>query len=324
VAALDPAVAAVRGAVRACLAPTTGGFAVVACSGGADSLALAAAAAFVAPRQGWRIGLVTVDHQLQEGSADRAVAVADWAAKEGFDPVLIETVRVDGRPGGPEAAARAARYEALTAAARTAGAGRVLLGHTREDQAETVLLALVRGAGARGLAAMPAVREHQGVRLVRPLLEISRDQTRAACATLGLAPWEDPHNTDPAYRRSHARWLLATLVDSLGPGVVGNLARTARLAAQDAELLDRMAAHALATIRTGPLLPVAPLAELPAALRGRVLHAWAGELGCPPGALTLDHIESLAALVLDWHGQGPVHLPRGIQVTRRDGVLHAG
>src|SRR5215467_687315 len=162
-AALDPAVAAVRTAVRSHLPRTGDEVVVVACSGGADSLALAAAAAFVGPRQGWRVGLSTVDHQLQPGSAERAESLAGWAVKEGFDPVIVRPVTVDGRPGGPEAAAREARYEALVAIAREHGASRVLLGHTREDQAETVLLALLRGAGARGLAGMPVQRDVDGV-----------------------------------------------------------------------------------------------------------------------------------------------------------------
>ncbi len=323
-AALDPAVAAVRVAVAHSLAGTGKNFFLVACSGGADSLALAAGAAFVAPRQGWRVGLVTVDHQLQAGSAERAAQVAGWATMAGFDPVLVERVDVAGRPGGPEAAARSARYEALVAAARDSGAGRILLGHTREDQAETVLLALLRGGGARGLAAMPAARQLDGVQLLRPLLDVTRAQTRAACVALELTPWDDPHNSDPAYRRSHARSLLATLVDALGPGVVANLARTARQAGQDAELLDRMAGHALVAVRDPDGLSVVALADLPPALRGRVLHAWAGSLGCPPGSLGQVHVDALDALVVDWHGQGPAHLPGGYTVSRRDGVLRSG
>jgi tRNA(Ile)-lysidine synthase len=319
-AALDPAVAAVRHAVRLAL-PATGGVALVACSGGADSLALAAAAAFVGPRHGWRIGLSTVDHQLQPGSAERAAAVAEWGVKERLDPVLVRPVIVDGRPGGPEAAAREARYEALVAAAHEAGAGYVLLGHTRDDQAETVLLALLRGSGPRGLAGMPVQRRLDGVILLRPLLGVARAQTRAACAALGLQPWEDPHNQDPAYRRSHARTLLSALVEALGPAVVANLARTAELAGQDAELLDALATQELSTMDSPAGLPVDGLAALPPALRGRVLHAWARSLGCSPAALGQVHVDALAALVLDWHGQGAVTLPGGIAVARRAGRL---
>jgi tRNA(Ile)-lysidine synthase len=298
--------------------PTSGQLVLVACSGGADSLALAAATAFVAPRLGLRAGLVTVDHGLQEGSAARAAAVADWARSAGLDPVEIATVEVTGRPGGPEAAARDARYQALSAVAARTGAAAVLLGHTRDDQAETVLLALARGAGPRGLSGMPY---RKGV-LVRPLLDVTRAETRKACAALGLVAWEDPHNTDPAYTRSRVRAdALPALITALGPAVVANLARTASLLAADAGYLDEVAAEALGACRSGTGLSVAALAGLPAAIRSRVLHAWARELGAPGAALSHRHVLALDALVTGWHGQGPASLPGGIVVGRRAGDL---
>lgn len=291
---------------------------LVACSGGADSLALAAATAFVAPRLGIRAGLVTVDHGLQPGSAARAAAVAEWARSAGLDPVEVATVEVGGRPGGPEAAAREARYEALSSAAERNGASAVLLGHTRDDQAETVLLALARGAGPRGLSGMP---QRRGL-LLRPLLEVSRADTRKACAALGLAAWADPHNTDPAYARSRVRAdALPALIAALGPGVVANLARTAALTAADAAFLDRAAAEALAGCRSGTGLSVGALSGLPTAIRTRVLHAWARELGAPGAALSHRHVAALDALVTEWHGQGPASLPGGIVVGRRAGDL---
>ncbi|MEV0152593.1 tRNA lysidine(34) synthetase TilS [Micromonospora sp. NPDC050686] len=323
-AALAPPVAAVRVAVRRSLAGLpAGGTVLVACSGGADSLALAAATAFVAPRLGLRPGLVTVDHGLQPGSAERAAEVAKWAADTGLDPVAAVPVTVAGRPGGPEAAAREARYQALVATAREHRAVALLTGHTRDDQAETVLLALARGAGPRGLAGMPERRELAGVPLLRPLLAVSREQTRAACVALGLAPWDDPHNADPAYARARVRHdLLPQLVRVLGPGVVENLARTARLVAADTVALDELAATALAAARVAEGgLSVAALAELPPAVRTRVLHAWARELGAPPAALSHRHVGALDALVIDWHGQGAVHLPGGLEVVRRAGRL---
>ena len=327
-AALDPAVAAIRAALRTALSTMdasarTGGSSVhvlVACSGGTDSLALAAQTAFVAPRLGMAAGLVTVDHQLQPGSAEQAKAVADWAREAGFAPVVLETVSVAG-PGGPEAAARDARYEALVRAARDHGAGAVLLGHTRDDQAETVLLAMLRGAGPRGLAAMPVRREVDGVALLRPLLDVSREQTAAACAALGLRPWHDPHNLDPAFGRVRVRGLLADLSATLGPAVVANLARTAGLVASDNAALDALADAALADALADDGLATAPLGEIAPALRTRALRAWARSLGAPGAALSLRHIEALDALVVAWRGQGPVALPGGILVRRRGGVL---
>jgi tRNA(Ile)-lysidine synthase len=321
VSALHPAVAAIRGAVRASLTPP-GGLLLVACSGGADSLALAAATAFVAPRSGWRAGLVSVDHQLQEGSADRARSVVNWARELGLSPALVETVDVAGRAGGPEAAAREARYEALVRAAKEHGASMVLLGHTREDQAETVLLAMLRGSSLHGLAGMPARRLMQDVALVRPLLGVSREQTRSACAALGLSTWDDPHNHDPAYGRTRARALLGVLAQQLGPAVVGNLARTASQAARDAAALDALADQAwTAAADSDGRLRVAVLTGLPDAVRTRVLHRLARTLGAPGSALSHRHVAALDELLTHWRGQGPVHLPGAIVVVRRDGTL---
>ncbi|GAA0815480.1 tRNA lysidine(34) synthetase TilS [Spirilliplanes yamanashiensis] len=319
---LPPAVAAVRLAVREALRAAPPGPVLVACSGGADSLALAAAAAFTGPRSGRAVGLVTVDHGLQPGSAARAAAVAAWGATVGLAPAEAVAVRVAGRPGGPEAAAREARYEALVAAAHRHGAAAVLLGHTRDDQAETVLLALARGAGPRGLAGMPARRDLDGVALLRPLLAVGRADTRAACAAEGLSPWEDPHNHDPGYARARVRAsALPALVAALGPAVVDNLARTARMLAEDAATLDRLAAAALAASRDGDGLSVPALRDLDAAVRTRVLHAWCRELGAAGAALSHRHVAALDALVTDWHGQGTASLPGGLGVARRGDAL---
>ncbi|MGH3739433.1 MAG: tRNA lysidine(34) synthetase TilS, partial [Micromonosporaceae bacterium] len=239
-----PPVAELRVAVRRALSRTPeASLVLAACSGGADSLALAATLAFVAPRIGLRGGLVTVDHGLQPGSGERAATVAAWAKTQGLEPVEIATVDV-GRTGGPEAAARTARYRALEEAAARHHAAAVLLGHTRDDQAETVLLALARGAGLRGLAGMPARRG----RYLRPLLELPRETTRAACEALGLVAWEDPHNADPAYTRARIRVLMPELERALGAGLTANLARTARLAAADEAVLSQLAASVLARV----------------------------------------------------------------------------
>jgi tRNA(Ile)-lysidine synthase len=336
-AALDPSVAAIRIAVRRALAATSTGtgpdragtpLALVACSGGADSLALAAAAGFVAGRTGWRAGLLTVDHRLQPGSGEQAEAVAGWAGKAGLAPVEVLPVTVPaGRgAGGPEAAARTIRYRALAAAAGRLGATAVLLGHTRDDQAETVLLALGRGAGPRGLAGMPARADRDGVAWLRPLLGIGREQTHAACRAQGLVPWQDPHNQDPAYARVRVRGTaLPALVAALGERVVDNLARTAGQLAADTAVLDALAAEALAAARVpGGGLAVPALRDLPEAVRNRVLHAWARELAAGGSALSHRHVAALAALVTGWHGQGPAYLPGGVQVTRHGGTLSAG
>jgi tRNA(Ile)-lysidine synthase len=319
-----PEVAAVRNAVRACLADLAPGeLVLVACSGGPDSLALAAALAFVAPRAGLRGGGLSVDHGLQDGSAARAASVASALTGLGLDPVRAIAVSV-GAAGGPEAAARTARYGALERAAGELDAAAVLLGHTLDDQAETVLLGLARGSGPRSLAGMPASR---GV-FRRPLLTVRRSVTVGACAALGLDPWQDPHNADRRFARVRVRLdALPALEGALGPGVAEALARTAGQLRDDAEVLEKIAAvagpHGAAGggEETGAALSADSLAGLPGAVRSRVLRSAALAAGCPAGALTAAHIARIEELVTRWHGQRWIDLPGGVRATRRAGQL---
>jgi tRNA(Ile)-lysidine synthase len=318
-----PAVAAVRLGVRRCmsgagLAP--GDLVLAACSGGADSLALAAALAFEAPRLGLSGGGVTVDHGLQDGSAEQARKVTKTLAALGLDPVRSVAVTVPRRRSGPEAAAREARYRALDRVAGETGAAAILLGHTTDDQAETVLLGLARGSGTRSLAGMP---ERNG-RCLRPLLGVSRVQTRAACAAQGLEPWDDPQNADPGYARARVRHrVLPALESELGPGVAEALARTARQLRADADFLDAVARAEAGRIAAGGPgeLPLDEVAALPQAIRSRVLRNAAIAAGCPAGALTERHVAGLDALVTGWHGQRWTDLPGGIRGRRRYGKL---
>ncbi|MGQ0844975.1 MAG: tRNA lysidine(34) synthetase TilS [Sporichthyaceae bacterium] len=314
-----PAVAQVRSVVRTDVGDLGAGeLVLVACSGGADSLALAAAAAFVGERAGLRVGAVTVDHALQDGSDRRAREVAARLSALGCEPVEVAAVAV-GRVGGPEAAARTARYAALGEAAERLGAAAVLLGHTADDQAETVLLGLTRGSGPRALAGMPA---RTGV-YRRPLLGLTRDLVREACLAEGLTPWEDPHNADPAYTRSRIRHeALPALERVLGPGVAANLTRTARLLRADAEALDDLAAAAAADCARDGGLDCAALAALPVAVRPRGLRSATLAAGAPAGTLALTHVEAVERLVLDWRGQGPLDLPGGVTALRRCAILH--
>jgi tRNA(Ile)-lysidine synthase len=318
-------VAEVRHAVRTCLSDLAAGELVLAaCSGGADSLALAAALAFVAPRAGLRGGGVTVDHGLQAGSAERAADVAAVMTKLGLDPVHNITVTVASAHSGagPEAAARVARYLALDQTAREHRAAAVLLGHTLDDQAETVLLGLARGSGARSLSGMPARRDPYR----RPLLGLRRATTGAVCADLGLQPWQDPHNRDVRFARARVRHqVMPALEDALGPGVAEALARTASQLRADAECLDELAFAESGQVRdrcSDPAgLEVSWLRALPAAIRTRVLRDAAIMAGCPPGALTAGHVERIDALVTGWHGQRWADLPGGVRARRRDGKV---
>jgi tRNA(Ile)-lysidine synthase len=324
--ALHPAVAAVRLAVRGALRELgPDRLVLAACSGGADSLALAGALAFEAAKAGRRAGAITVDHGLQAGSADRADEVAKVLRGLGLDPVESAAATV-GTRGGPEAAARTARYEVLDAVARRLDAA-VLLGHTRNDQAETVLLGLARGSGARSLAGMPPDFDRREIRYVRPLLELDRATTRRACLAMGLDPWDDPHNDDPAFTRVRVRRdALPVLEQALGPGVTEALARTARLLRDDAEALDAWADRALAGARRADPagLDAAALEELPRAVRTRVLRRAAIAAGSPPGTLAAVHVDALDLLVTGWRGQRHVDLPGGVRGFRRYGRLLFG
>ena len=315
----DPAVAAVRGAVRPGLTGDRTPV-LVACSGGADSLALAAAVAFEAPRAGVPAGAVTVDHGLQPGSAARAAATADLLRDLGLAPVQVRRADV-GRDGGPEGAARAARYTCLADAARVTGA-RVALAHTLDDQAETVLLGFGRGSGPRSVAGMAQARTGaDGTRWWRPLLGVRRTTTRAACAAAGLPVWDDPWDADPAYTRARLRAeVLPLLEDVLGGGVAGALARTAGMLREDLEALDDLAARELARhTGDGGGLPAAELADRPAAVRRRVLRGWLLAAGVPD--LQAVHLAAVDALLTRWHGQGPVDLPGRVAVARVSGRL---
>jgi tRNA(Ile)-lysidine synthase len=317
---LTPAIADVRRASRAAFeGMPADALVLVALSGGPDSLALAAAVAFEAPRAGLRAGAVIVDHGLQAGSAEVAARAARQATELGLDPVRVERVEVAGG-GGPEAAARSARYDALDRAASALGAHAVLLAHTLDDQAETVLLGLARGSGPASLQGMAATRGLYR----RPLLGIRRATTVQACEDAALTPWSDPQNADPAFTRVRVRSsVLPVLERELGPGVAEALARTAEQLREDAEALDAFAEELVEDLadhaEAGISLDAPALAANPAALRQRLIRlAVAAEFGVTLGrAQTLE----VARLVTDWHGQEGIDLP-GIRVVRRDGRVH--
>jgi tRNA(Ile)-lysidine synthase len=309
-----PAVAELRAAVRPGLTATTGPV-LVACSGGADSVALAAALAFEAPRAGRRVGAVTVDHGLQPGSAGQAQRTAALLRSLRLDPVYVVPVVVGGN-GGPEGAARDARTAALREVAAGSG-GTVALGHTLDDQAETVLLGLARGSGPRSVAGMV---EHRPP-FWRPLLGLRRATTRSACAAQALPVWDDPWNSDPAYTRVRLRSEVLPLLEGvLGGGVAPALARTAAQLREDLDALDALAGTELEAL-LGPDggLPAAPLAELPAALRRRVLRGWLLRAGVPD--LQAVHLSAVDALLTRWRGQGQADLPGGTGVLRASGRL---
>jgi tRNA(Ile)-lysidine synthase len=290
---------------------------VTACSGGADSLALAFAVRYVASRRDLKYAAVIIDHGLQQGSADIAARVRDQLDRLGYHDVTITAVQVDqSAAAGLEAAAREARYRALDTEARARSAT-LMLGHTLDDQAETVLLGLARGSGSRSLAGMASRAGH----FVRPFLGIRRATTEQVCAELGLNPWQDPHNADRRFTRVRVReTVLPTLEAELGPGVAEALARTAELVRDDNELLDRLATEASRIEGMGgtDTLDCAALQAQPPALRRRIIRLWLLTHGL--GDLSLRHISAVESLVIDWHGQKAIQIP-GATVTRTAGRL---
>ncbi|WP_028473978.1 tRNA lysidine(34) synthetase TilS [Nocardioides alkalitolerans] len=308
---LDPAVAAVRNAVRPVLAPTgrdgsagAAGPAVVAvaCSGGADSLALLAATVFVAHRArdatGTRVVGVTVDHGLQDGSDEHAARVVEQMAALGVDETVAARVRVEADGHGVEAAAREARYAVLGQVATHFSAERVLLGHTLDDQAETVLLGLARGSGGRSIAGMRRAFDP----FARPLLDVSRAQTEAACSAEGIAWWTDPHNADPRFLRSRVRHaVLPVLEAELNPQVRRTLARTADQLQADLAALDHYAdALELAAVTgegLGVAVDAAALAAEPGAVADRVLRRAAVRAGALDADLFATHVQALRHLM---------------------------
>jgi tRNA(Ile)-lysidine synthase len=299
------AVLTVRRAVRAWLAESgVAGPVAVALSGGADSLALTAAATVEAAGVH---GLI-VDHRLQADSTDVAARAEQAALGLGCASARVLPVRVDGG-GGLEAAARDARYAALRAAADPGIP--VLLGHTLDDQAETVLLGLARGSGGRSIHGMRAYDPPWG----RPLLGVRRADTRQMCADLDLPVYEDPHNTAPDFARSRLRGeVLPLLEDVLGGGVAAALARTADQLRDDDDVLDAISAEVARRAREGAELDVAVLAGEPAALRRRVIRAWLLDGGAR--AVTSKHLHAVDDLVMDWRGQGGVAVGGGAPGVR--------
>lgn len=293
---------------------------LVACSGGPDSLALAAVAAYFGRRghvdgHPVSIGAVVVDHQLQPGSARVAAATAQTLEDLGLSPVQIRTVDVASTGMGPEAAARDARHAALHAAAEEAGAGAILLGHTLDDQAEQVLLGLARGSGTRSLAGM---RPSRG-RLLRPFLGLRRADTLEICRVEALEPWHDPSNTDPAFARSRTRVeVLPLLEEKLGPGVAESLARTAAILQLDADYLEDVANDTFEALRQQDgetiSLPEAALGDLAPAVRFRVIAKAAAAVGGQQPSY--QRLLAAEALLRRQGSAGPVELPGAVSVYR--------
>jgi tRNA(Ile)-lysidine synthase len=316
---LTPAVADVRRAVRNSLDALNlepDSRVLVACSGGPDSMALAAALIFEGPKLGLRVSAVVVDHGLQEASSKVAQSTAAKLEELGVDPVVIETITVAESGNGPEAAARTARYEALERARKLVSAEVIFLGHNLEDQAETVLLGLTRGSGLRSIAGMQDFDKNK--KLVRPLLGIKREVLLQSCIDQDIEAWQDPHNIDPKFTRVRIRQLLDTLESELGPGFASALARTAELASESDDVLLSMANElvAEATVSRSSNETKLSIARLTGALTGLRRRALF-ETAIATGAKTVSRSQVIGIdeLITNWHGQNKLVLS-GITVER--------
>jgi len=313
---MTTAVPAVRNAVRFWLEKYDAGDTVlVAVSGGADSLALAYALSIEADKLAIKVIGVTVDHQLQAASTEQAKKVVAQLSKFGVR-CEIKKVNIEINEG-LEASARKARYEAINKCVQEENAVAVFLGHTKDDQAETVLLGLARGSGTRSLSGMA---HHNGI-YVRPLLEITRIQSEEFCKEVGLDYWDDPHNHDSQFARVRVRLeALPILENTIGPGISDALARSAHLLRDDADALDHWAKREEIHLNLEDL-DCAHLETLPRAIRTRILRAAIYAAGAPSGSVSAEHVSAVEALISAWKGQGALNLPGGVKVERISGRL---
>jgi tRNA(Ile)-lysidine synthase len=311
------AIVSIRNAVRPFLQKLEAGDSfLVAVSGGADSLALAYALFIESQPLALNPVAVTVDHQLQENSGKQALKVSEQLKEIGYVQIHIKKVVVASQ-SNIEADARDVRYQALVQCAQEAQAKEIFLGHTFNDQAETVLLGLARGSGTRSLSGMAEVSQQ----FIRPLLSITREETERACAEVGLEIWNDPHNLNNDFTRVRVRREVIPFLEShLDAGISKALVRTAALARDDADALDQWAEREAATLNLADI-DCEYLAALPKAIRTRILRLAAAAAGVTPGSLTFEQIRAIEALISAWSGQGAVSLAGGVKVERISGRL---
>ena len=307
----------IRLAVRSELEDIAAGDSVlVAASGGADSSALAAALLLECKTKSIKVIALIIDHGLQKNSADVTHETKRTLTKIGYENIEIRRVTVE-ITDGLEASARRSRYQALNDVANSHNAVATFLGHTKDDQAETVLLGLSRGSGSRSLSGMAARVD----RYRRPLLSITRAQTEAACEEAGIKFWQDPHNQSMEFTRVRVREVvLPTMEKEIGPGISDALARSAKLLRDDADALDYLSEEIFSKLEPASL-EISKLESQPRAIRTRILRKAIYLAGAPQGSLSAEHIEPVEALITAWKGQGPISLPGGVTVARISGRL---
>ena len=297
-----------------------GDFVFVGCSGGADSLALAWTTAVVGKRLDLKTGVIIVDHQLFSKSNEVALNAKKQCEELGIDVVIIKKVNVEQTNEGLEAAARVSRYEAFENVLHETNAKAILLAHTQDDQAETVLMRLSRGSGAKSLSGMAAVSG----KYLRPFLHLRKKQVHDSLDLIGMKAWQDPANVDNQFLRVKVRQeLMPKLIEVLGEGAISSLDKTAQLLRVDNQALEDLAHQFVDSqpdVKTNGL-KISELEKLPEAIRTRVIRISGITSGVHPGPFSFEHVEAIDALVKNWHGQGNVDLPGFIQATRVDATL---
>ena len=312
---LSPAQGAIRNAVREVLATNTkpGQKVLIAVSGGADSLALASATLFESKKLQLQVATATIDHGLQKNSSKVTEQTLEKLHQIGLVEAWSKKVKV-GTKGGPEAAARDARYKALESIRVESNSDFIILGHTANDQAETVLLGLTRGSGSKSLSGMSV----KTGKLLRPLLSIERSTTVQFCKDESISPWQDPQNKDLKFLRVRIRKVVLPFLEKqLGSGIFNNLIRTSSQLQEDDKYLSEMANKAFKKIAKTTSQTVTlgqpELSKLPEAIRNRVIKAAIDYFGMESSRT---HVLAVADLVLNWHGQKPLALP-GVRVERK-------
>lgn len=297
-----------------------GDYVLVGCSGGADSLALAWTTLVVGKRLELKTGVIIVDHQLSPESNSVALNAKKQCEDLGIEEVIIKKVNVEQTHEGLEAAARIARYEAFENVLQETNAQVILLAHTQDDQAETVLMRLTRGSGAKSLSGMAQVSG----KYLRPFLHLRKKLVHDSLDLIGLKAWQDPANTDHQFLRVKVRHeLMPKIVEVLGESAISSLDKTSQLLRLDNQALEDLAQQFFESqkdVKTKGL-EISELEKLPEAIRTRVLRICAIASGVHPGPFSFEHIEAIDALVKNWHGQGNVDLPGFIQATRVNGSL---
>jgi tRNA(Ile)-lysidine synthase len=317
---LTPAIADVRSAVSEVLENlnlSAGDTILVAVSGGADSVALASAMAFEGSKRKFKVAAAIIDHNLQPRSDLVAANTAEVCETLGINPVLVSSIFITQKLSGPEAAARSARYLELEKIREQLGAKYIFLGHNLGDQAETVLLGLVRGSGLSAISGMQQIDENR--KLVRPLLGLTRAELRQSVIDQGLDIWDDPQNADEDFTRVKVRRILRELETQLAPGISEALVRTASLAQEAAGFMNLEAQKLLAAACIAPgAYSIAILEQAHVGLRRKALHLIIQKQGAK--SPTRFQVLEVDSLITNWHGQKPLSLS-GITVGRVNNQL---